>query len=52
MSTLSVADALVVLAQGQASQDGLDAAFDAARDVWGHLFAVARDDERFRRLKQ
>ena len=42
MSTLSVADALVALAQDQASQEGQDAAFDAARTTWGHLFAVAR----------
>ena len=42
MSTLSVADALVALAQDQASQDGQDAAFEAARTTWGHLFAVAR----------
>ena len=42
VSTLSLADALVALAQDQASQDGQDAAFDAARATWGHLFAVAR----------
>ena len=42
VSTLSLADALVALAQDQASQDGHDAAFDAARATWGHLFAVAR----------
>jgi len=42
VSTLSLADALVALAQDQASQDGPDAAFDAARATWGHLFAVAR----------
>lgn len=42
VSTLSLADALVALAQDQASQDGQDAAFDAARTTWGHLFAVAR----------
>lgn len=42
VSTLSLADALVALAQAQASQDGQDAAFDAARKTWGHLFAVAR----------
>jgi hypothetical protein len=42
VSTLSVADALVALAQDQASQHGQDAAFDAARATWGHLFAVAR----------
>ena len=35
VSTLSLADALVALAQDQASQDGQDAAFDAARDVGG-----------------
>ena len=42
VSTLSLADALVALAQGQGFQDGQDAAFDAARRTWGHLFAVAR----------
>ena len=41
VSTVSLADALVALAQDQASQDGHDAAFDAARATWGHLFAVA-----------
>ena len=38
VSTMSLADALVALAQDQASQDGQDAAFDAARAAWGHLF--------------
>jgi hypothetical protein len=42
VGTLSLADALVALAQDQASQEGQDAAFDAARTTWGHLFAVAR----------
>ena len=42
VSTLSLADALVALTQDQASQDGQDAAFEAARTTWGHLFAVAR----------
>jgi len=42
VSTVSLADALVALAQDQASQEGQDAAFDAARTTWGHLFAVAR----------
>jgi hypothetical protein len=42
VSTLSLADALVALAQDQVSQDAHDAAFDAARATWGHLFAVAR----------
>ena len=42
VSTLSLADALVALAQDQASQDGQDAAFNAARARWGHLFAVGR----------
>ncbi len=42
VSTLSLADALVALAQDQVSQDGQDAAFVAARTTWGHLFAVAR----------
>src|ERR1700746_119441 len=42
VSTLSLADALVALAQDQGSQDGPDPAFDARRATWGHLFAVAR----------
>ena len=42
VSTLSLADALVALAQHRAFQDGQDAAFDAARTKWGHLFATAR----------
>ena len=42
VSTLSLADALVRLPQDQASQDGQDAASDAAGTTWGHLFAVAR----------
>ena len=42
VSTVSLADALVALAQDQASQDGQDAASDAAGTTWGHLFAVAR----------
>src|SRR6185436_7195886 len=42
VSTVSLADALVALAQDQASQEGQDAASDAARTTWGHLFAVAR----------
>ena len=37
VSTLSLADALVALAQNQAPQDGEDAAFVAARAAWGHL---------------
>ena len=48
VSTLSLADALVALAQDQASQDGQDAAFEAARATWGHLFAVARSDRGMR----
>ncbi len=42
VSTLSLADALVALAQDQASQDGQDAAFDAARAKWGREFEFAR----------
>lgn len=42
VSTLSLADALVALAQDQASQDGQDAAFDAARATWGRMFEFAR----------
>ena len=37
VSTLSLADALVAMAQTQASQDVDDAAFVAARVTWGHL---------------
>jgi len=37
VSTLSLADALVALAQNQASQASDDAAFVAARAAWGHL---------------
>ena len=37
VSTLSLADALVAIAQTQASQDVDDAAFAAARATWGHL---------------
>ena len=40
VSTLSLADALVALAQGQASQHEQDAAFDAARVTWGDLFVL------------
>jgi hypothetical protein len=42
VSTLSLADALVALAQDQASGDGDDAAFVAARAAWGHLFGRIR----------
>ena len=42
VSTLSLADALVALAQNQASQDGDDAALVAARAAWGHLLDRAR----------
>ena len=42
VSTLSLADALVALAQNQASQDGDDAALVAARAAWGHLFDRTR----------
>ena len=42
VSTLSLADALVVLAQTQASQHDDDAAFVAARAAWGHLFDRSR----------
>ena len=38
VSTLSLADALVAIAQTQASQDVDDAAFAAARATWGHLW--------------
>jgi hypothetical protein len=37
VSTLSLADAVVALAQDQASQNEQDAAFGAARAAWGHL---------------
>jgi hypothetical protein len=51
VSTLSLADALVALAQNQASQDGDDAALVAARAAWGHLFDRTRPgrDRRFGR---
>jgi hypothetical protein len=42
VSTLSLADALVALAQNQASQHGDDAAFVAARAAWGHLVDRSR----------
>jgi hypothetical protein len=42
VSTLSLADALVALAQNQASQDGDDAALVAARAAWGHLLDRVR----------
>lgn len=42
VSTLSLADALVALAQGQGSQNGDDAAFVAARAAWGHLVEQSR----------
>jgi hypothetical protein len=49
VSTLSLADALVALAQKQTSQGGDDAAFVAARAAWGHLVDRSRgvrfDDE-------
>ena len=49
VSTLSLADALVALAQNQTPQDGDDAAFVAARAAWGHLVDRSRsvrfDDE-------
>jgi hypothetical protein len=42
VSTMSLADALVALAQGQASPDGRDAAVGAARAAWAHLLDRAR----------
>ena len=60
VSTLSLADALVALAQDQASQDGDDAAFVAARAAWGHLVdrsragrgvRFGRDDDAFPALR-
>lgn len=42
VSTLSLADALVALAQNQGPQSGNDAAFTAARAAWGHLLDRAR----------
>ena len=42
VSTLSLADALVALAQNQAPQGGDDAALVAARAAWGHLFDTTR----------
>ena len=38
VSTFSLADALVALAQNQSSPDCDDAALVAARDAWGDLF--------------
>ena len=60
LSTVSVADALVALAQDRASQDGQDAAFDAARDVGAPVrgcppeprHAIRPRRRRFRRLEQ
>ena len=37
VSTLSLADALVAMAQTQASENFDDAAYAAARATWGHL---------------
>ena len=42
VSTLSLADALVALAQNQSSQDGGDVAFVAACAAWGRLFDRSR----------
>ena len=42
VSTMSLADALVALAQGQASPDGHDVAVGAARAAWAHLLNRAR----------
>jgi hypothetical protein len=42
VSTLRLADALVALAQNQASPHGDDAAFVAARAAWGHLVDRSR----------
>ena len=39
---MSLADALVALAQGQASPDGQDVAVGAARATWAHLLNRAR----------
>src|SRR4029077_14419527 len=46
VSTLSLADALVALAQNQASQHGDDAAFVAARAAGGHLVHRSRSGPR------
>jgi hypothetical protein len=42
VSTMSLADALVALAQGQASPDGQDVAVGAARAAWAHLLDRVR----------
>jgi hypothetical protein len=42
VSAMSLADALVALAQGQASPDGQDAAVGAACGAWAHLLDRAR----------
>src|SRR4051812_32916524 len=41
VSTLSLADALVAMAQTQACPDVDDAAYAAAHATWGHLFEPA-----------
>ncbi|ORV55962.1 hypothetical protein AWC05_12455 [Mycobacterium florentinum] len=45
VGALSLADALVAIAQDEPSQNGEDAAFSAARAAWGHLLDGARRAE-------
>jgi len=52
VSTLSLADALVALAQNHGSQDGDDAALVAARAAWGHLFHRIRPHREARRGRE
>jgi hypothetical protein len=42
VSALSLADALVAIAQSQPSADGDGAAYAAARETWGHLVQQIR----------
>jgi hypothetical protein len=52
VSTLSLADALVALAQYQVSQNADDAALIAARSAWGHLLTRKRQGARCGRRRE
>ena len=52
VSHLSLADALVALAQNQASQNEHDAAFVAARAAWGHLLDRSRSGRGVRSARE
>jgi hypothetical protein len=52
VSTLSLADALVALAQYQVSQNADDAALIAARTTWGHLLTRKRPGARCGRRRE